>query len=1258
MLKIIIITNSFEPQNGRIIKEVEWEGKAIHDYLPPLDAPVVALNQKQVTDFSIIPHDGSEILISNKQEASAIVSWVSGLLYGAFAGGVATAATMTAITVASYVVAGAVLYAGSMLLSSVMGPKKPNFNSGTSSIESSPTYSWNQATTMPRAGSPIPVLYGKMQTSGSIVQRRIEYVGDDEYLYLQLALCMGEIRDIYDGNIFINDEVITNYENAEFRFSNGTFDQEVMEYFGDVESPNNFSTTLENSPIIRETNGDAVQALRLFIQFPNGIYYQNDKGGLDARSVEFKIEYKRTTDTKWTTHQSYRRGIVGWEYEHTAWVDGDNDYSYKEYIWSPYSSVKNYRHTGNKRAVYRTDYFDTWVFSGNKTSAINREVRIDGLAGDKYEVRVTRLTAVSTNPRLQTTSNWSGMGEIIKDDLAYPTVALLGLRVKATGQLSGDVNVKTLISRKRIAIYDQNGDFFGNMESDNPAWAFWDVLTNQQYGYGLPYAQIDFQKIKEWALWCDELVSNGLSLREPRCRFNGIFDYEGSIWDALQQIASAGRAAPIIKGTKYSVVVDKETPTTQMFNMGNIIQGSLKVTYLGQENMASEVEVQFVNAAKDYTNDTLTVVVPEWYNTDEIPQKTTINQMGVTDASHAYRVGRYHLNSNKHVRRMVEFEASTEALECEAGDVIEVSHDVPAWGRSGRLVSATSTTLTLDEDVELLDGREYKIKVRYQDDTTVERDVVFSGTQTTTTLTVATMDTVPSQYDIYSLIEKSNEYMKFRITSITRKSDHTRKITGIEYNESIVKDDITILPSESYSEIQLTPSIGDIEITEHLEKRNDGTIIPYINFKWNVIKASTFYGNKYAIYVSRDDGETYQKLTGDLTTTSYSHAAIDLTEGKKYFFKVSGKTLGTDYQALKDIIPIPYRYFGKLAPPEDVTGFQAKQNGNFIDFKWNHTADVDRKGYEIRKGVTWQTAKPIEEIISTSSYTVQAEFNGTYEYLIKAIDTSGIYSENATSTWITLANVEEKANAILDQNESPDWSGEKEHFYKVGADLINYSSLLDTDIPSETDLNVTDYDGARPLVVSYTTEAIDTLKIGETSTRIIESFIATIYNITDLELFARTDITYPNDTDVAVSALINSDIYITYSNDGVDYGEWQGYFGVVSENFRYAKIKIEFVFNIANTRVVLSSLRSMLDVPDIVLEIPNFTVGATGEDIVYADYGKDFYLQTFVRATVLDGGRNITPDITGKSLSGFHIDLYNSADAKTSGVVDLVISGY
>lgn len=1271
MIKVIYIPNQFEPKKDRVIKEHEWKGKKLYEYLPPINGLVVSLNQVQVTNFDIIPHDNSEIIITHKQEASAIgaiAGWIYGLATGGTIVGVG-AAGFTAGMALSYVAATAIVIAGSMLLSSVLAPQAPN--NQTQNIESSPTYSWNQSTTTVRTGSPIPVLYGKHSLSGNIIQRRIEYVGDDEYLYLQLALCSGEIKDLYDGNIKINDTPITDYSDVEWRFTNGTINQDVMEYFGDIETPNSFNVDLLASSVTRQTVGNANEALRLFIQFPNGIYYQNDSGGLDTRSVEFRVEYRAVGSTTWITHFFPNKRFLRTEYLNedcptgtTSWSTTKGD-SYCRSGGPENPGLTGTRYTGTSRAIYDENP-STWIFKGAKTSTINREIRIDNLSPDDYEVRVTRLTSVSTDPRLQTTSKWTGMGEIIKDDLYYPTIAILGLRIKATGQLSGDVNISTIVERKQIDVFNELGVSQGLKNLDNPAWCFWDILTNKLYGYGLNYNRIDYDTISDWALWCDEIVNNGISDGgEKRAVFNGVFDFSSNVLESLTKIATVGRGVPIIKGTKYSVIVDKavdygEFEYSQLFNMGNIKKGTLSTTYIATEDLATEVEIQFTNEDKDYINDTVTVVVPEWFSTSTQAQKTTIQQMGITKLSQAYRAGRFYLNSNRLIRRVVEFEAHIDSIDSEAGDVIGVSHDVPMWGESGRLVSATTNTITIDKKVQLIDGEEYEITVRLNDNSFEKFDILFSGTQTTSTMTIdGNFTEIPSQYDLYSLIEKNNEVKLFRINSITRKNDFTRKIRAVEYNESLVTDDTTILPTSNPSEFEKYPKALNIQTNEHLEIRNDGTIVSFVDLSWDT-ELSTISSSKFALYISSDGGSSYYKRNEDIVGRNFTFDVISLQEGKDYLIKIAGKSTFSDYESIESLDAIEFKYLGKIAPPSDVEDFNVSQNGNFVDFTWTHITDVDRQGYEIRKGATWETASKISEVISNNSYSLQAEMNGTYEYLIKAIDTSNIYSLNSTSKNITLMNIDETVNAVISDDEAPSWNGIKTNFYLVNNTLINTSALLDDDIPTENDttIPITDYDGSRPLYCEYESEAIDTSLVGLTKIRILESVTSTIFNITDLEVSDRLDTDYPLDTDISITAELNKNIMISVSDDDVTYSDYEVYLGIIEKEFRYVKIMIRFDFDIPNTRVVLDSLKYILDVPDSILSISNFSIGASGEDVLFSTYGKQFYVETFISATVLNGGLSLTPDIVGKTLDGFHIDLYNSSDVKTSGVVDLVIRGY
>ena len=315
MIKVIYIANTFEPKKGRTITEHKWSGKKLYEYIPPyLHEPTVALNQLHVKEFNVIVPDNSEIIIAPKQEVTAIAGWIATSVFGA---GSLAAAGMAA-TVASYAIGTAVMMAGSMLLSSVLAPGSQSPNSATQSINESPTYSWNPTQTLPRAGSPVPVLYGSHQLAGNVIQRRIEYIDDDEYLYLQLALCMGEIENVFNGNILINDTPFKNFQDIEYSFTNGTIEQGVMRHFNDVETPNSFMVDLKNTSVVRQTVGDASEALRLFLRFPNGLFYQNDKGGLDSREVEFKIEYKKKTDTEWTTVKQHDK-----RYSHTLYLHGD-----------------------------------------------------------------------------------------------------------------------------------------------------------------------------------------------------------------------------------------------------------------------------------------------------------------------------------------------------------------------------------------------------------------------------------------------------------------------------------------------------------------------------------------------------------------------------------------------------------------------------------------------------------------------------------------------------------------------------------------------------------------------------------------------------------------------------------------------------------------------------------------------------------------------------------------------------------------------
>ena len=103
---------------------------------------------------------------------------------------------------------------------------------------------------------------------------------------------------------------------------------------------------------------------------------------------------------------------------------------------------------------------------------------------------------------------------------------------------------------------------------------------------------------------------------------------------------------------------------------------------------------------------------------------------------------------------------------------------------------------------------------------------------------------------------------------------------------------------------------------------------------------------------------------------------------------------------------------GKVAPPSDVV-FNLpviRPSANAIYFSWPEITDVDFKEYVIQKapgGGSWETTLSNNTEVFRGKannwlYTADSMPLGSMTFLIKAVDTSGIYSTNATSRTVSI----------------------------------------------------------------------------------------------------------------------------------------------------------------------------------------------------------------------------------------------------------------
>src|SRR5690606_15373178 len=103
------------------------------------------------------------------------------------------------------------------------------------------------------------------------------------------------------------------------------------------------------------------------------------------------------------------------------------------------------------------------------------------------------------------------------------------------------------ITRAYTGIWDGT---FKRAATSNPAWVFYDLLTNDRYGLG---EFIQPELVDKWSLYtiaqyCDELVPSGYKngdtgedIMEPRFTYNGVINTRDEAYFVLQQVATAWR---------------------------------------------------------------------------------------------------------------------------------------------------------------------------------------------------------------------------------------------------------------------------------------------------------------------------------------------------------------------------------------------------------------------------------------------------------------------------------------------------------------------------------------------------------------------------------------------------------------------------------------------------------------------------------------------------------------------------------------------
>lgn len=637
------------------------------------------------------------------------------------------------------------------------------------------------------------------------------------------------------------------------------------------------------------------------------------------------------------------------------------------------------------------------VIQGKATSKYQRSYRVDLPGPGPWDIRVRRISTDTTSDKIQDKTFWDSYTEIVDAKLRYPNSALVAMKFDASS-FNGVPTRGFDVKLKKVKIpsnYDPitrvytgtwNGTFI-TAWTDNPAWCFYDLVTNSRYGLG---GYIDASQVDKWSLYsigqyCDELVDDGFGGQEPRFTCNIYMQSRAEAYKVIQDMASCFRSMVYWASGSLTLAQDAPSDPVALFTNANVTEGLF--SYSGSSSKARHtVALVTWNDPADQYKQKVEYVEDQEAITRFGVVPTQVVAVGCTSRGQANRVGRWLLYSERNEGEIVTFSTGIEGAIARPGQVIKVADASRAGVRlGGRVHSATTTQITLDAPVTL--GASVWTLFAVLPDGSVGQSQVSNAAGAVVTLATA-LSAAPQAGAQWILSTSTVEAQTFRVLTATEQDGGKVEITGLRHDPAkfdAVETGLVLQPRDitDLTPVPATPT--DLVISEALYTYQ-AEVRSMLSIGWaNVQRASS-----YRVLWSKDDSNFVETVT---TVANYD--LLNTTPGtyvvRVYAVGPTGKESATYAEATIDAL-------GKTAPPADVTGLQAVIDPSIgITLTWNKVADLDVDGYEIKDGDT------VLGIAKTTSFKVGLLPVGAKTYTVRALDTSGNYSAVAASVAVTIA---------------------------------------------------------------------------------------------------------------------------------------------------------------------------------------------------------------------------------------------------------------
>lgn len=772
----------------------------------------------------------------------------------------------------------------------------------------------------------------------------------------------GEIEGLVNGlkSIYLDDTPIQNADGS-YNFTgltvdtrNGTQHQSYIPGFPSVENEVSVEVEVKNSlPVVRSLSNVNLNAIRVRIMIPTLTYQNPENGDLMGTSVTYAIDQQPNG---------------------SGWIE----------------------------SVYQT-------INGKTTSRYERQHRIQLIGSGPWNIRIRRLTSDSTQSNMQNKTYLVSFTEIIDGKLRYPNSALVALTIDSQ-QFRSIPRRGYLVKLLRIKVptnYDPttrqySGIWNGSFKiawSDNPAWCFYDLLTNPRYGLGdyISNFQIDKWSLYKIAQYCDQLVPDGFGGTEPRFTCNMYLQTRDEAYNVLQNMASIFRGMIFWQQGSITAVQDSPEDPVYLYTNANVIDGLFTYSGSSRKSRHTVALVTWNDPADSYRQKIEYVEDPDGIKSLGVSQ-TEVIATGCTSRGQAHRVGKWIIYSEKSETELVEFKTGLDGALARPGQIIKIADQDKAGTRiGGRLIDVINTsTVILDSEITLVNGVTYNLSLITPAGIVEERPVqVVPGTSSTISVSTPYSFT-PTSQTIWILSSSELTPAFYRVLSVSESGEeNTYTIGAIAHNPSkynAIEYDLN-LEEQNTSILSVVPGkITNLTVSEYIYL-SQGDVRTSMTVSWIAPSNASRYSVEYRI----KSGGNWTVLNDTLSTS------IDILDVKTDTYEVRVRAISVVglLGPYSDIYE--YQVLGKTAPPSDVLGFRYELEKFGIRLLWNKNLDLDLKSYELRYGGTnWDDAIFLDNLY-TNSFFWNIRSSGTHRVWIKAIDTSGNYSVSASYTDVVIS---------------------------------------------------------------------------------------------------------------------------------------------------------------------------------------------------------------------------------------------------------------